>query len=317
VLISAGITAIILIPLDQRLSRLFTHARFRAFLLASLVFVMVVLPLFVLAILVVVQTRDILTLTVGADSFLKNINPDSLPLGNYLFPVLRDAVLALDIEALAKKLAAYTFNNIGAIFASTAQLIMNGFIFFLGVYYFLAERAKIKRGFLTLSPFRDALDERIMSRIVMTVRGTMFGAFVLALVQGTAATIGLLIFGVPGAFLWGTLTIIASQIPLVGVSVIMIPAVLYLFAIGEYPQAIGLLIWSATAVGLSDNVLAPLLIRGRTRMHGLLILISILGGVQLFGMIGFIMGPTILASLLIVIELYKNGILQQDTTSIS
>ncbi len=107
---------------------------------------------------------------------------------------------------------------------------------------------------------------------------------------------------------------IASQVPILGVGLVMAPCVLYLFATGQTYEAIGLLIWGTTAVGLVDNILGPLLIKGQTNMNGLLILISVLGGIQLFGPIGLIMGPTILAAIMVMLELYKNGILDNKST---
>ncbi|NBX51902.1 AI-2E family transporter [bacterium] len=98
---------------------------------------------------------------------------------------------------------------------------------------------------------------------------------------------------------------------MLGTSVIMIPAVLYLFITGEAGSAIGLALWAGVAVGLVDNLLQPFIVGGRTHMHALLILLSILGGLEFFGPIGFILGPTILAALLVILEMYKGGYLER------
>ena len=111
------------------------------------------------------------------------------------------------------------------------------------------------------------------------------------------------------AMLWASMVVIAAQIPMIGTSVVMLPAVAYLFVVGDSGSGIGLLVWSVLVVSTVDNVLKPYVVGGKTRMHGLLILVSMLGGLQAFGPIGFILGPTILAAFLVVIELYKAGIL--------
>ncbi len=115
------------------------------------------------------------------------------------------------------------------------------------------------------------------------------------------------IFGVPGSLLWGAVTIIAALVPFVGSSLVLVPAAIYLFISGSTSAAIGLLIWSAVVVGLADNILGPYLIKGTTHMHAFLVLISIFGGIQLFGAVGIIAGPTILAALLAMLELYQSG----------
>ena len=135
---------------------------------------------------------------------------------------------------------------------------------------------------------------------------------IIAIIQGVIAGIGLTLFGVPGSLIWAGLVVIAAQVPMLGTSVIMFPAVAYLLFSGNIPQGIGLLIWSITAVGLVDNLLHPIIVGGRTRMHALLILLAILGGLNAFGPIGFILGPTILAAFLVMVELYRSGILEKD-----
>ena len=172
-------------------------------------------------------------------------------------------------------------------------------------------REELRREVTGLSPFRDKLDKDIIDHIVKTIRDVMFGALILAFIQAVLAAIGLSIFGVPGALFWGALVIIAAQIPMLGVGLIMVPAVLYLAFTGEVGSAVGLAIWAVTAVGLSDNILSPIIIGGRTKMPELLILISILGGLSVFGAIGFIVGPTVLAMVLVLLNLYKQGILER------
>jgi predicted PurR-regulated permease PerM len=148
--------------------------------------------------------------------------------------------------------------------------------------------------------------------MIATVRGVVFGSLIIAMIQGVVAAVGLTLFGVPGALIWAGLVVIAAQVPMLGTSVIMLPAVGYLFLTGNTTQGIGLLVWSLVAVGLVDNILQPFIVGGRTRMHALLILLSMLGGLNVFGPIGFIFGPTILAAFLVMIELYRSGILEKD-----
>jgi len=219
----------------------------------------------------------------------------------------------IHLSEIGTSAAKWIADNAASFLASAANAFLSVFIFFIALFYLLVDREKIKEEVQTLSPFRNELDRDIISRMTSTVRNVVFGALIVSCIQGIMAAIGLTIFGVPGALLWGAVTIIASQVPILGVGLILGPAVLYLLLSGNPGSALGLLIWSVMVVGLVDNILSPQLLKGRTNMHTLLILVSILGGLKLFGPIGFIAGPTILAAVMVLLELYKKGILNNDS----
>jgi predicted PurR-regulated permease PerM len=110
--------------------------------------------------------------------------------------------------------------------------------------------------------------------------------------------------GIEGAALWGTVMAVLSVLPGIGTALIWIPAVIYLFVIGRAGAATGLLIWCAAVVGTIDNVLRPFLVGKDTKMSDLLILLSTLGGIVLFGFTGFVVGPIVAALFVTVWDLY-------------
>ncbi|MEK7665811.1 MAG: AI-2E family transporter [Patescibacteria group bacterium] len=311
VLVTAGVLAIILAPLDDRLRRLVKHKRLSALIMALAVLLVLVVPLFLISIVMIQQATDIVQRSFGEDGWFRSIDLTTLPIISQLPEVVRSQINAIDLPQMLKGVAGFALENIAQLFASTARLVFNTFLFFIAFFYILVDRERIYHEVLTLSPLSDSVDKNIIHKIVQTARAVVLGSLIVALVQAIIATIGMTIFGVPGALIWGALVIVAAQVPMLGVGLVMIPAVVYLFIIGENGAGLGLLIWSLTAVGLVDNLLQPLLIQGKTRMHALLILISILGGLQLFGPIGLILGPTILAAFLVILELYKSGILEK------
>lgn len=311
VLATAGVLAIILAPLERRLHRVVKNRHLSALIMVLAVFVMLVGPLFVVGVGVVQQATDLVQRTLGEEGWFHSINPATSPLISRLPEVVRAQILGIDLSNMLKSIAGFALENVAQLFASTARLLFDTFLFFVAFYYILVDRERIYQQAIVLSPLKDSVDKSIIHKIIHTVRAVVFGSLIVAIVQAILATIGLTIFGVPGSLIWGALIIIAAQIPLLGVGVVMLPAVLYLFATGETGAGIGLLAWSVLVVGLIDNLLKPFLIEGKTRMHALLILVSILGGIQFFGPIGLILGPTVLAALLVILELYKSGILEQ------
>ncbi|PIX62282.1 hypothetical protein CO057_00605 [Candidatus Uhrbacteria bacterium CG_4_9_14_0_2_um_filter_41_50] len=310
VLVAAGIAAIILTPVEKRVKGFIKSERLSALAMLILVLIVIVVPLFTVSVVMVDQAAEIIDTSLQEDSWIRSLNIADNQLILSLPPVVQTEIKNIDVVGLGKNAAEWIFSRLGNLLSSTAKLLFNVVIFMISLYYFLVDREKINQLVQDLSPFKDTLDVSIMKRIVNTVRSVVFGALVIAILKAILAMIGLAIFGVPGSVLWGAMVAVASQIPMIGAALILGPAVAYLFIIGSIGPAIGLLIWSILVVGLVDNFLAPKLVGSKTKMHELLILVSILGGLQVFGPIGFIVGPTILAAVMVVVELYKSGILE-------
>lgn len=310
VIVTAGIAAILLAPLDTHVRKIVKSRRLSALVMILAFLIVIVGPLTTIGILLVQEAKTFVDISTAEGGWIETFDLTQNALFTSLPEVVQQEILTVDIVEIVKSAADWAVNNIGTLFSSTAQAIFHTFIFFIVLYYMLVDRKKIRELLLELSPFKDKLDDEILARISRTVRSVMFGALIIAIIQAIFATLGMMIFGVPGALLWGSLVIIAAQVPTLGVALIMAPAIAYLFVSGNIGAAIGLLIWSVVVVGLVDNLLSPKLIGSKTKMNELLILISILGGLQYFGPIGFILGPTVLAALMVVVELYKSGMLE-------
>lgn len=309
-LATAVVFAIVLTPLERRLRVYIKNKKASALAIVLGSLLIVVLPLFVIAVLLVDQAKEIVLFATASDSFLRTFDLQSFALFQSLPASIQSWALSIDIANLGKAAAAWAVSHLQNSLSDVVRLVLNAGVFFIALYYMLVERERIQDQLLLLSPLKDKLDQNIVNRITYTVRGVVFGAVIVAIIQAILATVGMAIFGVPGALLWGSLVVVAAQIPMLGVGLIMAPAIMYLLITGDTGAAIGLLIWAIVVVGLVDNIVSPYLLEGRTKMHALLILIFILGGLQLFGPIGFIIGPTILAALLATVDLYKSGILE-------
>ena len=309
-LLTALIAAVTLGPVDRLLASHIKSNGWRSLLLVVLTLLIVILPLFAGLVGIVSQSADLIESSFGENGWLRTFDIHSSPLFLALPIPLQAELLSINFIAFAKTGAQWAITNIGAVFSSTAQLVFHTFIFFIALYYFLVDREMIRAKILEWSPFQNTLDETIMKRMTGTVRAVVLSAIVVSVIKGVLAAVGMTVFGVPGALLWGALSVVAAQIPFIGTSIVMVPACVYLFATGNILAGIGLSVWSLLLVGLADNFLSPMILRGRTNMHPLWILISILGGLEVFGPIGFAVGPVVLAALMVVIELYENGVLE-------
>ncbi len=310
VLVTAAIAAVVITPVEKKLRKIVKKSWLSSLIMVIVVFVLIVGPLAAAAVIMAQQAIDIVQATVANPDWVAHFRLDQQPFIMALPAFLRDYILSLDVPDLLRTIAQWASENAVAALSGGAALVFKIGIFFVCLFFFLSEREKMVAEFLALSPFKDSVDKNILARLVETVRGVVFGSIIVSIIQGIVAAIGFTIFGIPGALIWAAVVVIASQVPVLGTSTVTVPAVIYLLLIGHIPAAIGMALWAAFGVGLIDNMVSPFIVGGRTRMHALLILIAILGGIQYFGPIGFILGPTVLAAFLVVVELYKTGILE-------
>lgn len=135
----------------------------------------------------------------------------------------------------------------------------------------------------------------LFNKFTTVVRATVKGNVVVAVVQGALGGLAFWALGIHGAVLWGVVMAFLSLLPAVGAALVWAPVAIYLISTGSLWQGVGLTIWGVVAIGLSDNVLRPLLVGKDTKMPDYLVLVSTIGGMSLFGINGFVIGPTIAA----------------------
>lgn len=220
--------------------------------------------------------------------------------------------LDLDVTSYLRQGARWFAGNLGAIFAGTASTLFSLFIAIIGSFYFFRDGKRFTKSLIKISPLSDVEDSLILHRMAMAVRGVATGTVLIAIIQGTSAAIGFTMFGFERAILFGTIVALTALVPGVGPSVVFIPAAGYLFFTGDYTAGAGLLVWWLLAVSIVDNVLGPYLMSRSHPMHPFLVLLSVLGGLVLFGPIGFIVGPVITSVFIVLLEIYTQHIAHSD-----
>ncbi len=214
---------------------------------------------------------------------------------------------SLDAQALSDRLQqilSWVVGNLGTVFTGVTRVVLNFFFFLLFFYYLTKDGAVLKRKLVALSPLSDEHDRSITHHLEATISGTIRGQLVLSLLQGIVAGCGFALFSVPNPVLWGSIVVLSSFIPVVGTSLVLVPSVLYLAAIGQWTSAVGLALWGLIAVGLLDNALGPKLLSRGTHLHPLVTMIAVLGGIGMFGPVGILMGPILVSAFLSLLTLY-------------
>ncbi len=212
---------------------------------------------------------------------------------------------SVDVNGFISQFTTNAFSSITGLLSNVFNFFVSLFMLLFVIFFLMRDGGKIKEIFMDLSPIASNQEEILLTRINSAVNGVVKGQFLVAVCQAVAATIGFSIFGIPEPFLWGLFVIGAALIPFVGTSLIMVPAVVYLFITGNGPQAIGLAIWAAIVVSSIDNLVAPKLVGTQLKLHPLLIMLAVLGGVQFFGILGLLLGPILMSIFVQMIEVYR------------
>lgn len=225
------------------------------------------------------------------------------------FPVLAPYVpeqqtIIDNLGLAAKSAGGFMVAAASRVTAGTAVFLLNTFVMLYAMFFFLRDGKVIVEKVFYYMPLRHEDELQMVERFTSVTRATIKGTVIIGIIQGTLAGLALWAAGINGAAFWGTIMVILSVIPGVGSALVWVPAVVYLFATDQTLAAILVTAWCAAVVGTIDNVLRPSLVGKDAKMPDLLILVGTLGGLFLFGPIGFIAGPLVFGLFLTVWEIY-------------
>ena len=194
--------------------------------------------------------------------------------------------------------SAFLFAALSATTRATALFIFHFFILLYTMFFFLTGGPELLRAGLAYLPLTETDKQRMLGKFVSVTRATLKGTILIGAAQGLLGGLAFWAVGIDGAIFWGTVMTLLSIIPGVGGALAWVPATIILISMGEVWRGVGLALFCALVVGSVDNLLRPRLVGQDTQMHELLIFFSTLGGLMLFGAMGFILGP-ILAALFV------------------
>ncbi len=225
------------------------------------------------------------------------------------------ATVAAQLGTLAGTVGNILVSSLRAGTGGVLIATLNFFILIYALFFFLLTGREAGRKAISLIPMTTKDRNLLAERALSTIRATVKGSFLIALVQGALTGLGLFVAGVPGAIFWGAVAALLSIIPMVGPPLIWVPSAIWLLATGQVIPAIGLAIWGSVVISTSDNILRPILVGKDAKMSDLMVLLSTLGGLTLFGAVGIILGPVIAALFLSVWFIFGEafkGLLEEE-----
>jgi len=305
-LIAMGaILAILFSPIYENILRKTRSETWSAFITLLLILLSVIVPLYLIGQLLFNELASLYqNFRYGGRLFDQHAFVESLP------GPIRIVVdnLIQDLAQRFSGFAANTFAAVTSVLSNVAGFFLSFFLVFFTVFYLLRDGNNVKKYLSSILPISESHENLLVTKLELAVNGVVKGMFLIALIQGVVATIGFFLFNIPNPFLWGAFTALVALVPTVGTSISLVPAVLYLFLTGHLGSGIGMAIWAAVPVGLVDNVIGPKLVGSRVNLHPLLVLFSVLGGIGLFGFLGVLLGPIIMAVFIALLDIYRNDL---------
>ena len=220
------------------------------------------------------------------------------------FPLVQETIekMNLDIATVKERLSGSLFAASRFVAQNAVQIGQNAvqFVMDLGLtlymaFFMLRDGSKLVELTVKALPMGDERERLLLSKFGEVIRATIKGNLVVATVQGFLGGVIFWFLGIHGEFFWGVVMAMMSLIPVVGASLIWGPVAIYLFAVGSWGQGLTLTLFGIGVIGLVDNLLRPLLVGRDTKLPDYVVLLSTLGGFVLFGMNGFVIGPSIAA----------------------
>lgn len=207
------------------------------------------------------------------------------------------------IDLLPAKISQLLFATATALISGLASFLGQGVIALFILFFVFRDGAETAVRAAALLPVEREHMDRLFAGIRDSVFANLYGILAVALVQGLLTGVAFVILGMPSPILFGIISAVFSLVPVVGPSLVWLPASIFLFATGHWMKALFLLAWGMIIVGLADNVIRPLVIMGRVKLHPVILLFALVGGVQQFGFIGLFIGPVVMSLIVALVEM--------------
>jgi predicted PurR-regulated permease PerM len=203
---------------------------------------------------------------------------------------------------LAQRLGTFIASRAGSTLQNVVSFVFSLLVMLFALFFFLRDGARIAKAIRSLLPFEPARRDQLMTQIRDMVVASVGASLTVAIAQGAigGVTFGLLGFAAPA--LWGVTMTFCSLLPVVGSTIVWLPAAIWLLLSGDVTRGVILLVVGVGVISLVDNVLRPLVLSGRTAASGLVVFLGLLGGVAAFGFIGLVLGPIVLVTAMTLLD---------------
>lgn len=291
----AAIIVFISFPLYKKLRSKLKNKALTASIIIACIFILFIIPIFFMIFEMFVQVKDIFTnlQVVHLENIAEKIS-------SFVGFNVSDS-----LTNFSSNIISYVVSNIFKLTRAVANLFIGLFIMVFTMFYLYVDGEIITSKIKKMIPAGKKYQDYIINHAYQVMQALLLGIFATAFIQGIFGGIGFVIFGMPNAIFWGFVLAFASLIPFLGAHIVYIPASIYLMYKGNVLAGTGLLIYSIIVVSNLDNFIRPKIVRTRIKIHPLVVILGIIGGIAVFGVVGMILGPLVLSLFLEMLNIYK------------
>ncbi|MGQ9603095.1 MAG: AI-2E family transporter [bacterium] len=308
-------------PLDALLARRIKKRNLRAVIMCIAVVSLIVVPAVFMAIGLINQVANLFprfeeAVTSGRLDFI--IKPESFEWNRRIQDALSRYIdlskfnTQRIMEDLIEKLNGFLLLKASGFVTNLPRTIASFGLSVLSMFFFFRDGTSLTKAMKEVLPMSEELKQSLISEMGQIMVASLYGSLLVAAFQGILGGLIFFVLGIPAPILWGSVMAVLSLLPIVGPYLIYVPAAIMLILTGSYLKGIILIILGATVVSQSDNLLRPMIIGSRTKMHTMVLFFSIIGGVKTFGLIGLLLGPLVASVVFTFVRFYKVTLPQID-----
>ncbi len=294
-IIFSAILVFVSFPLYKKLKSRIRSSHLSAIILIISMLVLIITPSIFLTFQLFQQARDIF-----------------FPLQTYSEEIIPEEIYSLtgidireNIKSISANIVSYALTNIFTLTKTFAKISVGIFILLFSMFYLYIDGEKIAERVKKLIPLNKKYQDYLVNHTYQVTQGLLIGIFLTAMIQGLLGGIGFFLFGIPNVIFWGFVMALLSMIPFLGPHFVYVPAALFLMYKGNIGAGIGLLIFGIIIVSNLDNIIRPRIVRFRVKIHPLIVILGMIGGISLMGIVGMILGPLVIALFIELVEEYN------------
>lgn len=208
------------------------------------------------------------------------------------------------LRQAAERVASFLAGNFGKLLKNLVTFFVDLFILIFSLFFMFRDGDSVVRGVRHLLPFDEAIQSDVLDESKDLIFASVAVGLVIACLQGLLGGLAFTIGGISSPIFWAVVIAFFSLVPVVGSALIWVPAAVFLAVSGHWGKGLTILVICGGVAGVADNIIRPLLLRNRTRLNELLLFIGVLGGLEVFGLLGLVAGPTIIAAAMAVFRVY-------------
>ncbi len=301
-IISAILLTYIFYPLYRRMQYMVRSENIASFLTTIIIIIIIIIPLLFAANALINQSVEF---------FYKVRDLDIAEVESFISKHISNSIDVQDqfkniLNTLSLSIAKETSDFV----VSLPLKIIKFFVMLFAMFYLFKEGPSLIERIQQHIPLKETHKRHLARKFSGVIYASLYGIVLTAFIQGGVGALGLWIFGIPSPLLWGLVMVILSMLPFVGASFVWFPAALYKIFTNDTFNGFGLLLYGIFIVSTIDNIIRPKIVGAKGKVHPVLVLLGVLGGLKVFGFLGIILGPLILAILTVFLDLY---LLEKDT----